>query len=152
MTEASIRQSSSPSNKLQIFTGAGLAEFEERIRKTIAYRAYEIFESRGRRDGSDMSDWFSAENELVKPTSVQIEEAGGRLRVRAGVAGFSRIQIGAATSRLIVWGEAARPTGSAAHLLGEIKLPAPIDPDKASAALTGETLEFHAPEVAASAA
>lgn len=152
MTEASTRQTISPSNKLQIFTGTGLADFEERIRKAIAYRAYEIFESRGRRDGSDMADWFSAESELVKPVNVRIEEAGGRLHVRAGVAGFNHIQLGVAPARLIIWGEMVRPGNSAAHMLGEISLPVPIDSRKAEASLNGETLEFHAPEAAASAA
>jgi len=30
----------------------------------VAERAYEIYESRGRRDGYDMEDWLQAEREL----------------------------------------------------------------------------------------
>lgn len=150
--EANPRQSAPPSGKLQIVTGAKLAEFEESIRKAIAYRAYELFESRGRRDGGDMADWFSAESELVKPAGIEVEERAGQLHVRAGVSGFSRIQLGIAPDRLIIWGEAAASQGGATHMLDEINLPAPVDPNKASAMLNGETLEFHAPEVKSHAA
>lgn len=155
-SEANAQKSTLPSSKPRIVTCAGLADFEEHIRKAIAYRAYEIYELRGRGDGSDMGDWFSAEKELVKPANVQVTELGGQLSVRAEVAGFSagQIQLGVSPNRLIIWGEAAKParTGGAAHLLGEINLPAPVDPDKASATLNGGTLEFQAPKEKSNAA
>ncbi|MGH9353884.1 MAG: DUF2934 domain-containing protein [Terriglobia bacterium] len=155
-SEAMGHKSTPSSSKLRIVTCAGLADFEESIRKAIAYRAYELYESRGRRDGSDMGDWFLAERELVKPAHVQIAESGGQLSVRADVTGFSadHIQLGVSPNRLIIWGEAASPgaNGGATRLLGEINLPAPVDPNKASAILTGETLQFQAPKGKSSAA
>ncbi|HEV2416383.1 MAG TPA: DUF2934 domain-containing protein [Terriglobia bacterium] len=155
-SEANAQKSTSSSSKPRIVTCAGLADFEEHIRKAIAYRAYEIYESRGRGDGSDMGDWFSAEKELVKPANVQVTESGDQLRVQAKVAGFSagQIQLGVSPNRLIIWGEGARlaGTGSAAHLLDEINLPAPVDPDEASAILNGETLDFQAPKEKSNAA
>lgn len=155
-SEANAQKSISSSSKPRIVTCAGLADFEEHIRKAIAYRAYEIYESRGRGDGSDMGDWFSAEKELVKPANVQITESGGQLSVRAMVAGFSagEIQLGVSPNRLIIWGEAARATGGdgPAHLLGEINLPVPVNPGKASVTLNGETLEFQAPKEKSNAA
>lgn len=33
-------------------------------RQDIACRAYELYESRGRTDGSDVDDWLQAEREL----------------------------------------------------------------------------------------
>ncbi|MGH9345130.1 MAG: DUF2934 domain-containing protein [Terriglobia bacterium] len=155
-SEANTHKSTPPSNKLRIVTCSGLADFEDSIRKAIAYRAYELYESRGRRDGSDMGDWFSAERELIKPTNVQIVESGGQISVRATVAGFSadKIRLGVSPNRLIIWGEAARPgeSGGSTHLLGEINLSAPVDPSKASATLTGKTLEFRAPKEKSNAA
>jgi len=36
------------------------------IRSTIAKRAYQIFEKRGRKHGFDLDDWMSAEKELLR--------------------------------------------------------------------------------------
>lgn len=34
-------------------------------RERIAHRAYELYEQRGRRDGSDAEDWLQAEREVL---------------------------------------------------------------------------------------
>lgn len=39
---------------------------QEIILSTIAKRAYQIFERRGCKPGSDVDDWLSAEKELVR--------------------------------------------------------------------------------------
>jgi Protein of unknown function (DUF2934) len=36
------------------------------IQSTVAKRAYQIFENRGRNDGFDLEDWMSAEKELLR--------------------------------------------------------------------------------------
>jgi hypothetical protein len=40
-------------------------QHQEMIRETLAKRAYELFELRGRQHGLDMEDWVIAEQELV---------------------------------------------------------------------------------------
>ena len=35
-------------------------------RDEIARRAYELYETRGRRDGQDLNDWLAAEQELSR--------------------------------------------------------------------------------------
>jgi hypothetical protein len=39
---------------------------QEIIQSTVAKRAYEIFEQRGRQHGSDLDDWAAAEKELLR--------------------------------------------------------------------------------------
>ena len=36
--------------------------------EAIARRAYELYEQRGRTDGSDLEDWLRAEAELLRPS------------------------------------------------------------------------------------
>jgi len=47
-----------------------VAEMQERIRE----RAHQIFVERGSRDGSDLEDWLSAENELIWKPAVSVSE------------------------------------------------------------------------------
>jgi HSP20 family molecular chaperone IbpA len=149
-------KSSLSSTRPRIITCEGLGALEEDIQRAIAYRAYELYESRGRNHGRDMEDWFSAEKELIKPANVQIADSGGQLSVRAGVAGFNarNIQLGVSQRRLIIWGEAANPgvTRGTIHMLGEINLPVEVDPRKAVARVSDEVLEFRAPREKSGAA
>ena len=127
----------------------GLGALEESIRKAIAYRAYEIYQTRGRTHGSDMGDWFNAERELLKPSNVQIAESGGYLTLRAGVPGFKAgdIQTGISSQRIIVWGQTlgSEGTRSKLQMLGEIDLPVAVDAAKASATVCNDVLDFNAP-------
>ncbi|MGH9396333.1 MAG: DUF2934 domain-containing protein, partial [Terriglobia bacterium] len=66
--EKSGAKTASPTNKPVIVSGEALGALEESIRKAIAYRAYEVYQSRGRNHGNDMQDWFTAESELIKPS------------------------------------------------------------------------------------
>ena len=152
-SETNRQQSVASSSKPRIITCAGLADFEDRIRKTIAYRAYEMYESRGRGDGSDMSDWFSAERELVKPGNVSVTESDGSVQISAEVEGFENIQVGISPTRIILWGDgAATGTGEGAHLLGEIALPAAVDPDHVAASVQEGVFQFRAPKAKHAAA
>ena len=44
----------------------------------IQRRAYEIYESRGRRDGAALDDWLQAEHELLDAVQRQPSTAEGR--------------------------------------------------------------------------
>ncbi|MGH9405277.1 MAG: DUF2934 domain-containing protein [Terriglobia bacterium] len=139
----------------RITRGEGLAAFEEKIRRAIAYRAYALFESRGRDSGHDMEDWFTAERELLKPLSVEIADAGGQIRLRAGVLGFGapEIELGVSPRRLIIWGEKMRPAvPETARLFDEIDLPAAIDANRAEASVSNGVLELRAPKAPPEAA
>jgi hypothetical protein len=38
------------------------------LREAIQYRAYELYEARGREDGHDVEDWLRAEAEIIGGT------------------------------------------------------------------------------------
>lgn len=71
----------------------------QRIRElsdSIARRAYELFEGRGRSEGHDLEDWLRAETELLRPTQLEIVEENDRLILSAEVPGFSAEEINVA--------------------------------------------------------
>jgi hypothetical protein len=51
------------------------------IYNSVARRAFEIFESNGRRFGHDLDDWFKAESELLHPVHVRMAESDDSLTV-----------------------------------------------------------------------
>ena len=59
----------------------------------IARRAFEIFESNGRRIGRDLDDWFQAERELLHPLHLEISETDAALIVEVEVSGFTERDI-----------------------------------------------------------
>lgn len=138
--------------KLTITHGEELGELQRDIQKAIAYRAYELYASRGRSHGHDLEDWLHAESDLLKPAEVQITDAGAQWIVKARTPGFSagEIRIGAAPRKVVIWAQASRPGSTASRyaqqLLGEIELPSAVKPEQASATLTGEFLEVRLPK------
>ncbi len=126
-----------------------LANLIEAIEHTIAYRAYELYEARGREDGHDLEDWFRAESELLRPIPVEIAEAGDRLTVRARVPGFraEEVTVGIEPRRVIIWGKkeaSARMKPRQTHqdqFLRVQDLPGEVDPTKAMATFQGGVLD-----------
>ena len=43
---------------LKLMGGAPFSQRMQQVYDTLARRAYELFESRGRQDGQDLEDWF----------------------------------------------------------------------------------------------
>ena len=60
---------------LKLMGGAPFSQRMQQVYDTLARRAYELFESRGRQDGQDLEDWFRAESELLNQMPVEISEA-----------------------------------------------------------------------------
>jgi HSP20 family molecular chaperone IbpA len=69
----------------------GLAEAESlsdrvrAIRESIAFRAYEFFEERGRQHGHDLEDWLLAESEILLQIVVKTYDFEDTLIIRAEV-------------------------------------------------------------------
>jgi HSP20 family protein len=55
---------------------------------SVAVRAYELFESRGREHGRDWEDWFWAEGELLRPVEIKLSDSGRAFIAQANLAGF----------------------------------------------------------------
>jgi hypothetical protein len=60
----------------------GDGDGQTELRSLIARRAYEIYEERGRNDGSDVADWLRAEVE-VKSLIIEAKLRPGASRARA---------------------------------------------------------------------
>jgi HSP20 family protein len=55
---------------------------------SLAARAYQLFEGRGREHGRDWEDWFRAEAELLRPVEIKINDSGRAVIARADLVGF----------------------------------------------------------------
>ncbi|HEY7182919.1 MAG TPA: Hsp20 family protein [Blastocatellia bacterium] len=132
-----------------------LFEQMKEFSQSVARRAYEYFEARGREFGHDLEDWVRAESELMRRVPVEVKEADGRITVRAEVPGFTddEIKIGVEPQRLVISGKSEKMTeeNKEQTLLSEFRsnqfcreltLPAEVEPDRTTAALKDGVLEL----------
>lgn len=132
------------------------------VYESIARRAYEFFETRGRAFGHDLEDWFRAEFELLRPVPVDMEVKETEIRVKAEIPGFKAedLEVSAEPRRLVIHGyqekieeekkdEVAITERSTGDIFRAMELPAEIDPTKATAKLTNGILEILLPVVKA---
>ena len=139
----------------EIVTGESIADLTESIYRSIATRAYKIYETRGRQDGHDLEDWFRAEAELLRPIRVEISGSNDQLTVQAELPGFraDEIKVGIEPHRVIVWvkkedsNESQSPQAAGTEILRVIDLPSEIDPTKAVTTLQGSILDLTLPRV-----
>ncbi|MFI5103322.1 MAG: Hsp20 family protein [Terriglobales bacterium] len=130
------------------------------IFKAVEKRAYEFFEQRGRENGRDLEDWFRAENELFKPTAVEISDKDNSVVVRAQVPGFTaeELEIDLEPSQLIIRGKQEKVTeetvdktvygeSRAKEIFREVPLPFNVVAEEGVATLTDGVLEITAPKV-----
>ena len=132
-----------------------LFEQMKEFSQSVACRAYEYFEARGRELGHDLEDWFRAESELMRRVPVEIEEAENKITVRAEVPGFAanEIKISVEPQRLVIGGKSEKTTEEkkeqtllsefrSNQFCRELRLPAEVEPDKTTAALKDGVLEL----------
>ena len=99
-------QSTSPT-PLKVVPATDLLARMQRLRDSVARRAFEIFESKGRTFGRDLENWLEAESELLHPVHVDVAESNEGLTVRAEVPGFKAEQlvVGVEARRLTIAGK-----------------------------------------------
>jgi HSP20 family protein len=132
-----------------------LFEQMKEFSQTVARRAYDYFESRGREFGHDLEDWFRAESELMRCVPVEIKEINGRIIMRAEVPGFAanEIKVSVEPQRLVISGKAEEMAEEknertllsefrSNQFCREIKMPAEIEPNKTTAVLNDGVLEL----------
>lgn len=125
------------------------------LSESIALRAFEIFESRGRSDGKDLDDWLRAEAELVHSTHLDVAESDDVLAVHAEVPGFSadELQVSLEPRRLTITGKRETRNDKASlriifrdqcsdQIFRVLDLPLEIDPKKSTVALKDGILEI----------
>jgi HSP20 family protein len=133
--------------------------------RSVAHRAYEYFEARGREFGHDLEDWFRAESELMRRVPVEIKEADSQITVRAEVPGFAanEINVSVEPQRLVISGKSEETTEEkkeqtllsefrSNQFYRELRLPAEVDPSKTTAVLKDGVLELVFAKVAESKA
>jgi HSP20 family protein len=132
-----------------------LFEQMKEFSQSVARRAYEYFEARGREFGHDLDDWFRAESELMRRVPVEIKEADGHTTVRAEVPGFApnEIKVSVEPRRLLISGQSEKTTEEekeqsllsefrSNQFCRELRLPAEVEPDKTTAVLKDGVLEL----------
>jgi HSP20 family protein len=132
-----------------------LFEQMKEFSQSVARRAYEYFEARGREFGHDLEDWFRAESELMRRVPVEVKEADGQITVRAEVPGFAsdEIKISVEPKRLVISGKSEKPTEEkkeqtllsefrSNQFCRELRLPVEVEPDKTTAVLKDGVLEL----------
>lgn len=156
-----------PATESPLFVEAeNLIERVEELTKSVAKRAYEFFEARGRAIGNEVEDWFRAESELLRPIPVTMKEAENQITVQAEVPGFkaNEIKISAEPRRLMIEGSSEQMTEekskeepekvvfSERHInrfCRTFSLPAEVDPAKVAANLKDGILEITLPKLPA---
>jgi HSP20 family protein len=137
-----------------------LTEMKE-FTTSVAQRAYEFFEARGRELGHDLEDWFRAETELVRHIPVEIKDTEQNIIVHAEVPGFTAndIKISVEQRQLIVSGKVEATTEEkteqtvynerrSQQFYRAMTLPADVDATKVTASLKDGVLELTLPKAA----
>ncbi len=132
-----------------------LIEQMKEFSQTVARRAYEYFESRGRQFGHELEDWFRAESELMRNVPVEIKEVNGRIIVRAEVPGFApnEIKVSVEPQRLVISGKVEKTAEEkneqtlvsefrTNQFLREVNLPTEVEAEKTTAVLNDGVLEL----------
>ena len=145
---------------MKLLPGSDLFDRIQEMSNSIARRAFEIFEGRGRALGRDLEDWLQAESEFLHPVHLDIAESDEALTVRAEVPGFSakELEVGVEPHRLTISGkrEANEERKSKKTIYSEhcqnqifraIELPAEVDSSKVTATLKDGVLELSMPKV-----
>jgi len=156
-----ITQPGKQAAPMKLLPGSDLVDRIQELSNSIARRAFEIFEGRGRALGHDLEDWLRAESEFLHPMHVDIAESDEALTVRAEVPGFSakELEVGVEPHRLTISGkrETSEERTSKKTIYTEqcsnqifraINLPAQVDTSKVTATLKDGVLELSMPKAA----
>lgn len=130
-----------------------------RLMKQIEQRAYQLFDWRGRGEGHDLEDWFTAEKEFLKLVPLEIEEKDDVLHINAEVPGFQpeELEINLEPQTLTIKGfqkkesekkgeKTSYSEKQTKQVLRQVSLPLSVVPDKAKATLKDGVLEITAPK------
>jgi HSP20 family protein len=155
-SQQGIQTTKQPAPASPVFVEAEkLFEEMKEFSQSVARRAYEYFEARGREFGHDLEDWFRAESELMRRVPVEIKEAESQIAVRAEVPGFdaNEIKVSVEPQRLVISGKSEKTTKEkkeqtllsefrSNQFCRELRLPAEIEPEKTTAVLKDGVLEL----------
>lgn len=155
-----VMQPAKEAAPMKLLPGSDLFDRIQDMSNSIARRAFEIFEDRGRAFGHDLEDWLRAESEFLHPIHLDIAESDDAVTVRAEVPGFSakELEVGVEPYRLTISGKReaneerqSKKTIYAEHCRNQVfrtvELPAEVDSSKVTATLKDGVLELSMPKV-----
>jgi len=156
-----ITQPAKETAPMKLLPGSDLVDRLQELSNSIARRAFEIFDGRGRALGRDLEDWLRAESEFLHPVHLDITESDEALTVRAEVPGFSakELDVGVEPHRLTISGrrESSEKSTSKKTIYAEqcsnqifraVDLPKEVDTSKVTATLKDGVLELSMPKAA----
>ena len=157
----STAQPEKEATPMKLLPASDLFDRIQDLSNSIAGRAFEIFEDRGRAFGHDLEDWLRAESEFLHPIHLDIAESDDAVTVRAEVPGFSakELEVGMEPHRLTISGKreakedrTSKKTIYSEHCRNQIfravDLPAEVDTSKVTANLKHGVLELSMPKAA----
>ncbi len=132
------------------------ADILDRMNETdasIAQRAYEIYQSRGSVHGADQDDWFTAEQEILRPLSIERYMTDVALRLTAQLPGFAAkdLEVSIGHRRAVICGihsdsnQAADTSCKDRKVMRIVELPFDVDPVLARATLQSGKLQVVLP-------
>lgn len=140
-----------------------LAQRFDELYREIARRAYQLFESHGHVHGHDVEHWLGAENAIIHPVHVQLEDNGSDYEVHAEVPGFAadELEIHVEPERVIITGsrESKSESKKSGTIVTEecsnqiyrtVSLPGEVDTSKVTSSLKNGILDITLPKVALS--
>jgi len=144
---------------MRLLRGSDLLDRIEATSNSIARRAFEIFENRGRALGHDIEDWLRAESELLHPIHLDITESDDLVIVRAEAPGFTakELEVGVEPHRVTISGKRQSHAEHAAEttiysercvnqIFRTVDLRGGVDPSKVTATLKDGVLELSMPK------
>jgi HSP20 family molecular chaperone IbpA len=86
----------------------------DEVIENVRRRAYELFEQRSHRNGSDLDDWLRAEEELLFPAKCVVRQEPDRYKVSVSIPGFTGTDLKVYTlgDRLVVSGDVTEKSAS----------------------------------------
>jgi HSP20 family protein len=146
---------------VKLLPGKELRDRTQQVFTSIARRAFELFDGRGRGDGHDLADWFRAEAEFLHPIHLDLSDSGDAFMVRAEAPGFSakELEVGVEPRRLIISGQHETSRGHTGkksiytercsdQIYRAINLPGEIDPSKVTTTFKDGVLALSMPKAA----
>ena len=129
----------------------------DRVNRSIAQKAFDLFQKSGQSQGHELDHWLSAESAFLHPVCVQLTESNGGYRLRAEVPGFSTkdLEITAEPRRIYIYGKRKTRTDQDAkevrcewradQVFRAVDLPADIDTSQVNATLQDGVLSIDLP-------
>jgi|SRR5271156_1875640 len=125
------------------------ADWSKKIRAIIAKRAYEIYQSQGRRPGHDQENWRRAEGEILQPLSCGILQSKNEVLVSSscsaiGANSLGEIEAVVEPHRLILVGKKRSDSErrKEANVYRVLPLKEEFDPSSATLRQRGSLLEI----------